>query len=128
MRIMVVDDELDVTDLFKQRFRKEMQANRVEFIFQHSAEEALETLTNNGSMDVVLILSDINMPGMNGLELLHILKTTNPTIKVIMVTAYNDDENFSQAMKYGADGFINKPIDFTTLKEQIMSISGDKRG
>ncbi len=123
---MVVDDEQDVTELFKQRFRKEIKLGLIEFIFEHSAEKALETLRNHGQTDAVLILSDINMPGMNGLELLHILKNSKPEIKVIMVTAYNDDENYEKAMQYGADGFINKPIDFTSLKETIYQVAGEK--
>jgi len=126
MHIMVVDDETDVKELFRQRFRKEIRAGEMDFIFYHSAENALEALKNNGHTDVVLILSDINMPGMNGLELLHILKKEVPNIKVMMVTAYADDENYQQAMRYGADGFVNKPIDFTALKEKMIEAAGDK--
>jgi len=125
MRVMVVDDEEDVIELFKQRFRKEIQTHSIEFVFEHSAEAALTTLTKNGQLDAVLILSDINMPGMSGLELLRILKESNKNIKVIMVTAYEDDENYQKAMNYGADGFINKPIDFTALKEKIYIVAED---
>jgi len=113
MHIMVVDDETDVKELFRQRFRKEIRAGEMDFIFYHSAENALEALKNNGHTDVVLILSDI-------------LKKEVPNIKVMMVTAYADDENYQQAMRYGADGFVNKPIDFTALKEKMIEAAGDK--
>ena len=128
MLIMVVDDEVDMIDLFKQRFRKEIKEGLVNFVFHTSAEQALQDLKSQVNPDLVLILSDINMPGMNGLELLRILKKEVPNIKVMLVTAYGDDENYQQAMRYGADGFINKPIDFNALKNKCIEVlGGDKR-
>ena len=127
MLIMVVDDEVDMIDLFKQRFRKEIKEGLVNFVFHTSAEQALQDLKSQVNPDLVLILSDINMPGMNGLELLRILKKEIPTMKVMLVTAYGDDENYQQAMRYGADGFINKPIDFNALKNKCLEVLGGEK-
>jgi YesN/AraC family two-component response regulator len=120
MKIMVVDDEEDVQLLFRQRFRREIKQGKIEFHFAFSASEALEYLKSQGSECVVLILSDINMPGMNGLELLKIIKETFSNLKVFMITAYGDEENFRKAMEYGADDYINKPVEFDKLKEKIL--------
>lgn len=122
MKIMVVDDEEDVQLLFRQRFRKEIKQGKIEFHFAFSASEALEYLQSQGPECVVLILSDINMPGMNGLELLKIIKETFPNLKVFMITAYGDEENFRIAMEYGADDYINKPVEFDKLKEKIFGL------
>jgi CheY-like chemotaxis protein len=120
MKILVVDDETDVKTLFEQRFRKEIRSNELEFAFAFSGEEALQFM-NDHEHEAVLILSDINMPGMSGLELLkHIkVKYEKPPPIVMMITAYGDDENYNAAMKLGADDFLTKPVDFTTLKEKL---------
>ncbi|WP_235298020.1 response regulator [Portibacter marinus] len=119
-KILVVDDETDVKDLFLQRFRKEIRKGDLDFMFAFSGEEALERLKN---MDhgAILILSDINMPGMSGFELLERIKTkyVAPPPVVMMVTAYGDDENFKTAQKLGADDFLTKPLDFNLLKEKL---------
>jgi CheY-like chemotaxis protein len=109
MKILVVDDEKDIQPLFEQRFRKEIRNGEIAFVFAYSGEEA------------VLILSDINMPGMSGLELLSQIKQKHhePPPVVIMITAYGDSENYRRAMELGADGFITKPVDFNLLKEKI---------
>ena len=119
MRIMVVDDEPDVQLLFRQRFRKEIRSGRVEFHFEFSGEDALKYLKTNGITNLVLILSDINMPGMNGIELLRRIKEKFPQMTVIMITAYGDDNNHQQATQYGCDDYLTKPLDFEELKRKI---------
>jgi len=120
MKILVVDDEKDIQALFEQRFRKEIRANQIEFAFAFSGEEALAYL-NKHEHEAVLILSDINMPGMSGLELLENIKQkfVKPPPVVMMITAYGDTENYNRAMTLGADDFLTKPIDFSTLKERL---------
>jgi len=120
MKILVVDDEEDVQALFLQKFRKEIKGNEMEFAFAFSGEEALKYLQTN-EHGAVLILSDINMPGMSGLELLRLIKEKyeKPPPRVMMITAYGDDENYNQAMKLGADDFLTKPVDFVALKEKL---------
>jgi CheY-like chemotaxis protein len=123
MKILVVDDERDVKVLFEQRFRKEIKNNEMEFVFAFSGEEAV-TYLNSHEHEAVLILSDINMPGMSGLELLgHIKqKYTKPPPMVMMITAYGDAENFNMAKQLGADDFLTKPVDFNNLKEKLKKI------
>jgi len=120
MKILVVDDEKDVQSLFEQRFRKEIRSEEITFVFAYSGEEALLRLEENRH-EAVLILSDINMPGMSGLELLkHIKEKYNaPPPVVMMITAYGDPENYKRAMELGADDFITKPVDLNLLKEKI---------
>ena len=122
IRILVVDDEPDVESMFRQKFRKEIKSNKVNFRFALSASEALSYLASSSSPAATLILSDINMPGMNGLELLRILKEKYPALPVFMVTAYGDERSQQIAQDYGAHGFINKPVDFTNLKQDIFSL------
>jgi CheY-like chemotaxis protein len=120
MKILVVDDEQDIRTLFEQRFRREIRNGELNFSFAYSGEEAL-TYINDHFSEIVLILSDINMPGMSGIELLRRIRTMHPTAPptVMMITAYNDEENYNQAKKYGADDFLNKPIDFSNLKQKL---------
>jgi CheY-like chemotaxis protein len=120
MKILVVDDEKDMQILFEQRFRKEIRAHDMEFIFAFSGEEAL-TYLNQHVHEVVLILSDINMPGMNGLQLLANIKHKyfTPPPVVMMITAYGDAGNYNEAMRLGADDFLTKPLDFSVLKEKL---------
>lgn len=121
MKIMVVDDEKDMKILFEQRFRKEIKSGEVGFLFAFSGEEACDYLKLNGAKDVNRILSDINMPGMNGLELLKWIKDNYPDLKVAMITAYGDQNNYRQALEYGCDDYMTKPIDFGLLKEKVMT-------
>jgi len=123
MKILVVDDEKDVQVLFEQRFRKEMKSGEMQFVFAFSGEQALGYL-NEFDHEAVLILSDINMPGMSGLELLRHIKEKHhePPPVVMMITAYGDAENYNTAMRLGADDFLTKPLDFTTLKEKLKAI------
>ncbi len=120
MKILVVDDEMDVKDLFLQRFRKEIKNDEIQFAFAFSGEDAIKYMNEN-EHEAVLILSDINMPGMSGLQLLQVIKEKyeKPPPLVMMITAYGDDENYTQAMKLGADDFLTKPLDFTNLKEKL---------
>jgi CheY-like chemotaxis protein len=120
MKILVVDDERDIQPLFEQRFRREIKKGEVEFMFAYSGEEALVKL-NGYTHEAVLILSDINMPGMSGLELLDQIKRKHhePPPVVMMITAYGDNDNYNKAMELGADDFLTKPVDFTALKEKI---------
>lgn len=122
MKVMVVDDEEDIQSLFKQKFKKEIKAGQIKFNFCLSAEAALNYLENQEEASIVLILSDINMPGMNGLELLRILKEKFPAVKVFMITAYGDERTYKTAIAYGADDYITKPVDFTTLKIKIINL------
>jgi CheY-like chemotaxis protein len=123
MKILVVDDEKDIQDLFLQRFRKETKSGEMQFAFAFSGEEALEYVHDHDH-EVVLILSDINMPGMSGLVLLEKIKQqfAVPPPIVMMVTAYGDSENYSKAMQLGADDFLTKPVDFTVLKEKLKKL------
>ena len=123
MNILVVDDEKDIQILFEQRFRKEIRNGEFIFHFTFSGEEAIEYLNKN-TQEIVLILSDINMPGMSGLELLERIKSKNhvPPPVVMMITAYGDAENFKKAMDLGADDFLTKPVDFILLKEKIKKL------
>ncbi len=123
MKIMVVDDEKDIQLLFEQRFRKEIKTGKLAFLFAFSGEEARDYLQLNGSANVNQILSDINMPGMNGLELLKWIKDNYPELKVAMITAYGNEENYKQAVEYGCDDYLVKPIDFSQLKEKVLPAS-----
>ena len=124
MKILVVDDEKDIQPLFLQRFRREIRKGELHFVFAYSGEEALTCLEKYKS-EAVLILSDINMPGMSGLELLKNIKQKHhkPPPVVMMITAYGDADNYKIAMELGADDFITKPVDFSTLKEKIKTIN-----
>lgn len=123
IKILIVDDEQDVEMLFTQRFRKEVKNNEVMINFAFNGEDALSYLRKLDPFDVVLVLSDINMPGMTGLELLKAIKKDFPTLKVMMVTAYGDDNNYKNAMEFGADDFVTKPVDFNILKEKILTLA-----
>ena len=124
MKILVVDDEKDMQELFLQRFRKEIREGEMEFAFAFSGEQALGYMDKHVH-EAVLILSDINMPGMSGLELLRQMKQkyAEPPPVVMMITAYGDEENYNQAMSLGADDFLTKPVDFVTLKEKLKSFT-----
>ncbi|MFZ0390115.1 MAG: response regulator [Calditrichia bacterium] len=119
MKVVVVDDEKDVQILFEQKFRREKRKGMIDFQFLFSGEEALEYLRNTDISGIHLILSDINMPGMNGLELLKTIRDEFASIKVIIITAYGNDNYYQKAMEYGADGFITKPLDFEELKNSF---------
>ena len=117
--ILIVDDETDVADLFRQRFRQEARQGTYVLHFAYSGEEALEQLAREIEPQLIVILSDINMPGMDGLALLREIKTRWPDLPVMMVTAYGDDERRRRAGEYGAAEFLTKPVDFDALKERL---------
>lgn len=120
LKILVVDDEVDVKTLFEQRFRREIKDGLMSFVFAFSGEEALIYLDRHAH-EVVLILSDINMPGMSGLQLLSTIRGNNPAPPpmIMMITAYGDEDNYRQAMQLGANDFLTKPVDFALLKEKL---------
>ena len=122
--ILVVDDETDVADLFRQRFRREARQGTYVLHFAFSGEEALEKLAKDFEPQLIVILSDINMPGMDGLALLREIKTRRPDMPVMMVTAYGDDERRRMADQLGAAEFITKPVDFDLLKAQLRQLPG----
>ena len=117
--ILVVDDEADVEVLFRQQFRRDLRAGRFTMEFVQSAPMALQRIADAAGVSLILILSDINMPGMNGLELLPKAKTLRPDVPVIMITAYGDAETKRKALENGAEALLTKPIDFTMLRNEI---------
>lgn len=119
MKLLIVDDERDVELLFRQKFRKELKSGQVSFDFAFSGAEALQLLRSTQPPEVVYIFSDINMPGMTGLELLEKVKNEFPAIQVSMISAYGDSENLNRAINSGAKGFFVKPIDFDSLKQEL---------
>jgi two-component system, response regulator, stage 0 sporulation protein F len=120
--ILVVDDETDVAELFRQQFRRETRQGTYVMHFSRSGEEALDRLADGIEPQLIVILSDINMPGMDGLALLREIKQQRPDLPVMMVTAYGDDERRRLAGEYGAIEFITKPVDFAFLKQQLRQL------
>ncbi|MDJ0897154.1 MAG: response regulator [Alphaproteobacteria bacterium] len=125
--ILVVDDEPDVVDLFKRRFRRELKQGDYAMYFASSGEDALHQLQDGIEPEIMLILSDINMPGMSGFELLKEVKTMWPSLPVAMITAYGDDESRQRATEAGATDFLTKPLDFNDLKSRISEMIAHAR-
>ncbi|MBV9569070.1 MAG: response regulator [Hyphomicrobiales bacterium] len=121
--ILVVDDEPDVADLFRQRFRREARQGTYVMHFAASGEQALQLLAGEIQPKLIVILSDINMPGMDGLQLLGEIKRRRPDLPVMMVTAYGDDERRRRASELGACEFMTKPVDFEHLKARLDRLS-----
>jgi CheY-like chemotaxis protein len=117
--ILVVDDEPDVESMFRQHFRRDLRASRFMMEFANSAPAALEQVKAIADPSLILILSDINMPGMSGLEMLTEVKASRPKVPVIMITAYGDDETKKKAAEKGAAGLLTKPLDFGLLRHEI---------
>lgn len=117
--ILVVDDEPDVEALFRQQFRRDLRAGRFQMEFAPSATEALRLAAEVRDPSLILILSDINMPGMSGLDMLPKVRAEHPDVPVIMITAYGDAETRRKAIERGAIGLLTKPIDFALLRQQI---------
>jgi CheY-like chemotaxis protein len=117
--ILVVDDEPDVENLFRQQFRRDIRSERFIMEFATSAPEALERAKMIADPLLILILSDINMPGMSGLEMLPKVKAERPNVPVIMITAYGDETTRKRASELGAAGLLPKPIDFNFLRQEI---------
>jgi CheY-like chemotaxis protein len=120
--ILVVDDEPDVAELFRQCFRREVRQGDYVMHFAASGEQALERLAGEIEPQLIVILSDINMAGMDGLTLLQQVKQRFPDLPVMMITAYGDDERRRRAADYGATEFITKPVDFDLLKQQLRQL------
>ncbi len=117
--ILVVDDEPDIPELFRQHLRRELRAGKFVLAFAASGPEALERLRQPDGVDLILIFTDMNMPGMTGLEFLPIAKAMRPSVPVVVVTAYGDDDTRRRAESGGADALVTKPIDFSALRAEI---------
>ncbi len=119
MKLLVVDDESDVQFLFQQKFRKEIKAGTIQIKYALNGISALELLESIENKYEYLILTDINMPEMNGIELLKNIKARYPSLKVIIITAYGDEQNFNMAKQLGAYDYFTKPLQFELLKERL---------
>ncbi len=123
MKLIVVDDEQDVQFLFQQKFRKEIKSGEIQIHYAFDGPSALTLLETLDNPIGYLILSDINMPEMTGIELLKAIKMRYPTLKVVMITAYGDENNFNLAKKHGADDYFTKPLEFDLLKSKLNFLS-----
>jgi CheY-like chemotaxis protein len=121
IKILIVDDEPDVELMFRQKFRNEIKTGEFSLMFALSAEQALSYMGTLQPFDILLVLSDINMPGMSGLELLKRIRSQHPDLKVFMISAYGDPHNHDEASRLGASDFITKPVDFVSLKQRILA-------
>jgi CheY-like chemotaxis protein len=117
--VLVVDDEPDVEEMFRQQFRRDLRAQRFVMDFAGSAADALSRIAEPIEETLILILSDINMPGMTGLEMLPKVREMRPDVPIIMITAHGDSETKRKAMEGGATGLLTKPVDFALLREEI---------
>ena len=124
----MVDDEPDAEELFRQNFRREIRKGTYEFIFAQSGQGALDALANEDAPSLLLLLSDINMPGMSGLELLDKVREQFPKLPVYMITAYGDDETRQTAESKGAQDLLAKPVDFAHLKQRLAELVGSLGG
>ena len=118
-KILVVDDESDVADLFRQQFRRELRSGAFVMDFARSAAEALERVAEIDEASLIIIFSDVNMPGMSGLQLLPKVKALRPSVPVVMITAYGDDDTRRKAVEQGASDVLPKPVDFADLRQRI---------
>ena len=128
VRVLVVDDEPDVEVLFRQQFRREVREGLYLLDFALSGEAALTKLDGSIGEQIILLVSDINMPGMSGLDLLPKVKERRPDLPVFMISAYGDAERVQTAMDRGASKFITKPVDFPLLKQEVSQVVADARG
>jgi len=119
LKLLVVDDESDVQFLFQQKFRKEIKAGEMQIKYALNGTSALELIDSIDNKSDYLILTDINMPEMSGIELLKKIKAKYPELKVFMITAYGDEQNFNMAKNLGADDYFTKPLRFDLLKEKL---------
>jgi len=122
--VLVVDDEPDVEVLFRQQFRRDLRSGRFTMDFAQSADNALQLICDASAASLILMLSDINMPGMSGLELLPKAKAARPDVPIIMITAYGDAETKRKALEAGAEALLTKPIDFVILRNEIEALVG----
>ncbi len=122
LKILVVDDEEDIQLLFRKKFKKDIQEGKFLFRFATSAQSAIQYLNTLNKFDIVLVLSDIKMPGLSGLDLLQFVKKEFPHLKVMMITAYDDIKNREDAKRLGASDFIAKPVNFELLRTRILQL------
>jgi CheY-like chemotaxis protein len=128
VRVLVVDDEADVEPLSRQQFRREVCQGLCTLDFALSGKAALETLDGHVGEQIILLVSDINMPGMTGLELLPVVKQRRPDLPVFMISAYGDANTVAMALAWGADKFLAKPVDFPLLKQDITAVISEAQG
>ncbi len=128
LRMLVVDDEPDVETLFRQQFRREVRQGLYTLDFALSGEAALDKLDGCIGEEIILLVSDINMPGMSGLDLLPAVKARRPELPVFMISAYGDADRVATAMQRGAQKFLTKPVDFPQLKQDVTAVIADVRG
>ena len=126
-RILVVDDEPDMAELIRQNFRREIRAGTYSFDFALSGEQALHVLRHGVPPEVVMVLSDINMPGMTGIDLLGTIHGEWPSMRVCMITAYGDADTEARVRQMGAGGFLTKPVDFVHLRRQLAETLAEPR-
>ena len=119
IRILMVDDEPDAQELFRQNFRREIRKGIYSFDFAESGEQALDILTHGTPPEFLIVLSDVNMPGMSGMKLLEAVRKTWPDVGVFMITAYGDAATEGRAKELGASSFFSKPVDFSRLKDEL---------
>src|SRR3954451_21846911 len=127
-RVLVVDDEADVEALFRQQFRREVRQGLYKLDFALSGKAALDKLEDCAGMEIILLVSDINMPGMSGLDLLPEVKARRPDLPVFMISAYGDGDTVATALARGAARFVTKPVDFPRLKLDVSIGIADARG
>ena len=125
IKILVVDDEPDVELMFRQKFRNEIKNGEFALTFALSGEQALSYMGTMEPLDIILVLSDINMPGMSGLELLKRIRSLFPDMKVFIISAYGDPHSHDEASRLGASDFITKPVDFPLLKQRVLNIASE---
>ena len=128
VRVLVVDDEPDVETLFRQQFRREVRQGLYSMDFALSAKAALDKLADAAGEQIILLVSDINMPGMSGLDLLPIVKQRRPDLPVFMISAYGDPNTVATALSRGANKFLTKPVDFLQLKQDVAAAVTSARG
>ena len=128
LRVLVVDDEPDVETLFRQQFRRELRDGLCNLDFALSAAAALDKMDDAMAGEIILLVTDINMPGMSGLELLSLVKALKPDLPVFMISAYGDGETMAQATARGASKFLTKPVDFPALKREFSAVVSEARG
>jgi CheY-like chemotaxis protein len=122
LKVLIVDDEPDVETMFRQQFRREVRLGLYTLDFALSGAVALEKLADHVGDDIILLVSDINMPGMSGLELLPEVKQRRPDLPVFMISAYGDQDTISTALERGANKFLTKPVDFPQLKQDVSAV------
>ena len=128
VRVLVVDDEPDVETLFRQQFRREVRQELYTLDFALSGKDALDILDGHIGEQIILLVSDINMPGMTGFELVPVVKQRRPNLPVFMISAYGDQDTIATALERGADKFLTKPVDFPQLKRDITAVMADATG